>query len=277
MNAASKITNKRINISDIAMRKNANAKPIVALTAYTTPMARLLDPYMDILLVGDSLGMVLYGMDTTLGVTLDMMINHAKAVMRGSKTALVVVDMPFASYEENPAMAFRNAARIMSETSAHAVKIEGGTEMCDTIKFLVQRGIPVMGHVGLMPQSMKVDGGFKVRGKKDEDYQSILNDAKAVCDAGAFSIVVEGVIEVLAKEITTMVACPTIGIGASMHCDGQILVTDDMIGLFNEFTPKFVKKYVNIADDITDAVKNYADEVMARKFPDDSHCFGVKK
>ena len=275
MSIASKITDKRINIADITARKNGN--PIIALTAYSTPMARLLDHHVDILLVGDSLGMVLYGMDTTLGVTLDMMINHTKAVMRGSKNALVVVDMPFSSYEESPAVAFRNAARIMSETSAHAVKLEGGVEMQSTIKFLVERGIPVMGHVGLMPQSMKVDGGFKVRGKNNDDYQHILNDAKAICDAGAFSIVVEGVVEPLAREITAIIACPTIGIGASMHCDGQILVTDDMIGLFNEFTPKFVKKYADISNNITDAVKNYADEVTTRKFPDDSHCFGVKK
>jgi len=275
MSTTTKAADKRITVPDIMARKGGD--PIVSLTAYTTPMARLLDEHMDILLVGDSLGMVLYGMDNTLGVTLDMMINHTKAVMRGSTTTLVVVDMPFATYEESREIAFKNAARIIAETSAHAVKLEGGVEMAPTVKFLVERGIPVMGHIGLLPQSVQAIGGFRARGKTDEGYAHILEDAKAIADAGAFSIVIEGVVEPLAKEITSTVACPTIGIGASVDCDGQILVSDDVMGLFTEFKPKFVKRYADLAGNITDAAKSYADEVRSRKFPTDAHCFGIKK
>lgn len=275
MSTTTKTDDKRITVPDILARKGG--EPITSLTAYTTPMARLLDEHVDILLVGDSLGMVLYGMDNTLGVTLDMMINHTKAVMRGSTTTLVVVDMPFATYEESPQVAFRNAARIISETSAHAVKLEGGVEMASTVKFLVERGIPVMGHVGLLPQSVQALGGFRARGKTEEGYNLILDDAKAIAEAGAFSIVIEGVVEKLGREITETIACPTIGIGASVHCDGQILVSDDVMGLFTEFKPKFVKRYADLAGNITAAAKEYAEEVRARKFPTDAHCFGVKK
>lgn len=275
MSTTTKTADKRITVPEIMARKGG--EPIISLTAYTTPMARLLDEHMDILLVGDSLGMVLYGMDNTLGVTLDMMINHAKAVMRGSTTTLVVVDMPFATYEESPQVAFRNAARILAETNAHAVKLEGGVEMAPTVKYLIDRGIPVMGHVGLLPQSVQALGGFRARGKTPESANLILEDAKAIADAGAFSIVIEGVVEHLARDITEAISCPTIGIGASVHCDGQILVSDDVMGLFTEFKPKFVKRYADLAGNITDAAKQYADEVRTRKFPTDDHCFGVKK
>ena len=263
---------KRIAVPELQARKGGD--PIVVLTAYTTPVAKLLDQHVDILLVGDSLGMVLYGMDSTLGVTLDMMIAHGAAVMRGSETASVTVDMPFASYQESPEQAYRNSARVLAETGCAAVKLEGGAEMAPTIEFLVSRSIPVMGHVGLMPQSFNAYGGFKVQGRDDKTARRILDDARAVADAGAFSMVIEGVTEPLGREITAAVATPTIGIGASPACDGQVLVTEDLAGLFSEFTPKFVKRYAELGDQLAAAAAAYADDVRARRFPGRDHCFG---
>lgn len=265
---------RRKTVPDMLARKGGT--PIVTLTAYTSPVARLLDPHVDILLVGDSVGMVLYGMDTTLNVSLDMMINHAQAVVRGSSEACVVVDMPFGSYEEGREQAFRNAARLLAESGCAAVKIEGGAEMADTIRFLVQRGVPVMGHVGLMPQQVQNMGGFKAQGKDDSEAQKIVEDARAVAEAGAFSLVVEGVMEQVGRAITEEVSIPTIGIGASPACDGQVLVTEDLLGLYSEFQPKFVKRYAELADPVTKAVAEYAADVKARRFPDAAHCFGLK-
>jgi len=269
------IHTKRISTRDLRAKKGG--EPLVVLTAYTTPIARLLDPHVDVLLVGDSLGMVLYGMDTTLGVTLDMMIAHGQAVMRGSSLAAVVIDMPFATVQENRELAFRNAARVMAETGCTAVKIEGGREMADTIAFLVARGIPVMAHIGLKPQSVHVAGGYRAHGRIDEEAAAIHADARAVTEAGAFAVVVEGTVEPLARALTGEIAIPTIGIGASPACDGQVLVIDDVLGLFSDFTPKFVKRYANLGPDITQAVATYAAEVRARAFPAPEHCFGVAK
>lgn len=264
---------RRTTVADIAARKGA--EPLVCLTAYTTPMARLLDPHVDLLLVGDSLGMVLYGMDSTLGVTLDMMIAHGRAVRRGVANACVVVDLPFASYQASPAQAFENAARVMAETGADAVKLEGGAEMAETVAFLAARGIPVLGHVGLMPQSVNALGGYRARGRGDE-AEKLSRDARAIADAGAFAVVIEGTVEPVARAITAELAAPTIGIGASPACDGQILVTDDMVGLFDGHVPKFVKQYATVARQIDDAVAAYADDVRARRFPADKHCFAAK-
>ena len=264
---------KAATIQQIRARKNQ--VPIVALTAYTTPISRLLDPHVDLMLVGDSLGMVVYGMESTLGVTLDMMCAHGKAVVRGASSACVVVDMPFGSYQETPELAYRNAARILAETGCAAVKLEGGQEMAATIDFLTARGIPVMGHVGLLPQSFNSQGGFRTQGRSDDEARRILSDVQAVAEAGAFSIVVEGVVEPLAAEITRAVSVPTIGIGASPACDGQILVTEDLLGLFSEFTPKFVKRFADLGAEVSAAVGAYAEEVRARSFPAPEHCFGV--
>ena len=272
---STEIHTKRISTRDLRAKKGG--EPLVVLTAYTTPIARLLDPHVDVLLVGDSLGMVLYGMDTTLGVTLDMMIAHGQAVMRGSSQAAVVIDMPFATVQENRELAFRNAARMMAETGCTAVKIEGGREMADTIAFLVARGIPVMAHIGLKPQSVHVAGGYRAHGRIDEEAAAIHADARAVTEAGAFAVVVEGTVEPLARALTGEIAIPTIGIGASPACDGQVLVIDDVLGLFSDFTPKFVKRYANLGPDITQAVATYAAEVRARTFPAPEHCFGVAK
>ncbi|HRJ61032.1 MAG TPA: 3-methyl-2-oxobutanoate hydroxymethyltransferase [Azospirillaceae bacterium] len=266
---------RRETAPGIAARKGGD--PIVVLTAYTAPMATLLDPHVDVLLVGDSLGMVLYGFDSTLPVSLDMMIAHGGAVVRGSKRACVVVDMPFASYQESPAQAFRSAARVMAETGCQAVKLEGGAEMAETIAFLTQRGVPVMGHVGLTPQSVNTLGGYRALGRNEAVAERIVADAKAVAEAGAFSVVVEGVMEQLGRRITQEIAIPTIGIGASPACDGQVLVSDDMLGLFTEFTPKFVKRFANLGDAVGEAAAAYAAEVKARSFPGPEHCFGLKK
>lgn len=266
---------KRQTTRDIRARKGGD--PVVVLTAYTAPMAGLLDPHCDILLVGDSLGMVMYGMDSTLGVSVDMMINHGKAVMRGSSRSMVVVDMPFASYQESPEQAFRNAARIMAETGCAAVKLEGGREMADTIHFLTTRGVPVMAHIGLMPQAVNTAGGFRAHGRNDEEAAAIRIDARAVADAGAFSVVVEGTVEPVARALTAEIEIPTIGIGASAACDGQVLVTEDLLGLFNDFTPKFVKRYANLSPLVSQAAAEYAAEVKARAFPGPEHCFGVPK
>ncbi|OYQ33453.1 3-methyl-2-oxobutanoate hydroxymethyltransferase [Niveispirillum lacus] len=266
---------KRTSVPDIAGRKGQD--PVVVLTAYSVSMARLLDDHCDCLLVGDSLGMVLYGLDSTLPVTLDMMINHGAAVVRGSSKACVVVDLPWASYQESPAQAFRNAARVLAETGASAVKLEGGAEMADTVDFLVRRGIPVMGHVGLTPQAVNALGGYRARGRSDAEQAKILGDAKAIAEAGAFAIVVEGVVEPLARQITEQVPVVTIGIGASAACDGQVLVSDDMLGLFGGFTPKFVKRYAEIGENVSKAAADYAADVRSRTFPGPAHIFPARK
>ncbi|ETX26760.1 3-methyl-2-oxobutanoate hydroxymethyltransferase [Roseivivax isoporae] len=247
--------------------------PIVSLTAYTTPMAQLLDPHCDLVLVGDSVGMVLHGLPSTLGVTLGMMILHGQAVRRGLSRAMMVVDLPFGSYEESPAQAFRTAARVMAETGAGAVKLEGGRGMAETIAFLAARGVPVMAHVGLTPQSINTLGGYRVQGR-GAAADAILADARAVAEAGAFAVVLEKVPARLADRITAEVAIPTIGIGASSGCDGQILVVDDMLGLFTAFRPKFAKRYATLGDDAEKAVEAYAAEVRARAFPAAEHVFG---
>lgn len=263
---------KSVTAAAIAARKGG--EPIVCLTAYTTPMARLVDRHCDIALVGDSVGMVLHGMPTTHGVTLDMMVMHGRAVARGAVSALVVVDMPFGSYEESPEQAFRNASRLVRETGCAAVKLEGGLAMAETIRFLVARGIPVMAHVGLTPQAVHVLGGFRVQGREAEAADAILRDAQAVAEAGAFSVVLEMVHEPLARRITEAVPIPTIGIGASAACDGQVLVTDDMLGLNLDFTPKFVKRYAELVPPIEAAIAAYAADVRARRFPGPEHVFG---
>lgn len=272
----SKITEqKRITVPEIRARKGG--VPIVSLTAYTHPIAQALDSSVDILMVGDSLGMVLYGMDSTLPVTLDMMIAHAAAVVRGSKRALVVVDLPFATYQESPEAAFRASARVLVESGAQAVKLEGGSEMAETVRFLVERGVPVMGHVGLMPQSANTVGGYRARGRETAEAKRIVADAKAVAAAGAFSLVIEGTVEPIARKITQAVPIPTIGIGASPACDGQVLVIDDMLGLFRGFTPKFVKRYANLGAAVEKAARTFAEDVRTRRFPAPEHCFGVKQ
>ncbi len=269
---------RRLTVPDIrAHKRRDGAEPLVCLTAYTVLTARLLDAHTDLLLVGDSLGMVLYGMDSTVGVTMDMMVLHGQAVMRGAKRSCVIVDMPFGSYQESPEVAFRNAARIMKEVGCAGVKIEGGAEMAPTVKFLSERGIPVLGHVGLMPQSVNTMGGFKAQGREDEEAEKIVNDAKALEEAGAFAVVVEGTMEHIARRITDEISIPTIGIGGSPACDGQILVTEDMAGLFTEFKPKFVKRYMDLGGGLAEAARQYADEVRTGSFPADEHCFGVKK
>ena len=264
---------KPITVSDIRTRKGG--EPLVCLTAYTSLTAVLLDEHVDLLLVGDSLGMVLYGLDSTLAVSLDMMIAHGQAVVRGTHKACVVVDMPFGTYQESPQVAFRNAARVMVETGCDAVKLEGGAEMAETVQFLSQRGIPVLGHIGLMPQSVN-QYGFRAQGKTDAEATRIMNDAKAISKAGAFAVVIEGTIEDVARKVTKAIPIPTIGIGASPSCDGQVLVTEDLVGLFKEFTPKFVKRYSELGDGIAKAAKEYAEDVRARRFPGPEHCFGMK-
>ncbi len=260
-----------------AIRARKGGEPIVCLTAYTTPMAQRLDEHCDLLLVGDSLGMVVYGMESTLAVTVDMMINHGAAVIRGSSNACVIVDLPFGSYQESKEQAFRTASRILAETGCAGVKLEGGAELTDTIAFLTQRGIPVMAHIGLMPQQVNTMGGFKSQGRGEEAATKVINDAKAVTAAGAFAVVIEGTVEQIARRITEEIDIPTIGIGASVACDGQVLVTEDILGLFSDFTPKFVKRYANLGDQVTKAVESYAAEVRARQFPTDEHCFGMTK
>lgn len=270
------VTVKKKRLSPKAIQAMKGERPIVSLTAYTTPIARLLDPHCDLLLVGDSVGMVLYGMDSTLAVTLDMMIAHGQAVMRGVEHACVTVDLPFGAYQESKEQAFRSAARIMQETGCDGVKLEGGEEMAETVYFLVRRGIPVFGHVGLMPQQVNTVGGFRSLGRDDAEANHIRKDAQAIADVGAFALVIEGTVEPLAREITQTLSIPTIGIGASPACDGQILVSDDMLGLFEDFTPRFVKRFATLAPLISDAAQAYADEVRARSFPGPDHVFGVK-
>ncbi len=268
----SPVPGKRITVPGLRARKipagdgYRTEQPIVMLTAYTMRMAQLLDPHCDMLLVGDSLGQVIYGLPSTIPVTMEMMCAHGAAVVRGSWHALVAVDMPFGSYEGSPEQAFAGAARIMKETGCAAVKLEGGEAMAETIAFLTHRGVPVIGHVGLTPQAVNILGGYGARGREASEAQKIVADARAVADAGAFCIVVEGVLEQIATEVAACVAPPIIGIGASTECDGQVLVTDDMLGLF-ERTPRFVKRYDDLAARIGEAAATYAGEVRSRTFP----------
>lgn len=268
---SAEVKTRRLTSRDVRLMKGAT--PIVVLTAYTAPMARMLDEHVDMLLVGDSLGMVLYGLDSTLPVTVEMMIAHGQAVMRGSKRSCVIIDLPFGSYQESPAQAFRTCARIMAETGAGGVKLEGGAEMAETIRYLVDRGVPVMGHVGLKPQSVNTLGGFRAQGRNEEEAAQVMADAKAVAEAGAFSIVIEGTIEPVARAVSAAISIPTIGIGASPQCDGQVLVTEDILGLAGDISPKFVKRYAELAGAIDDAAKRYAEEVRARVFPGPEQCY----
>lgn len=264
---------QRLSAPDIRRRKGS--EPIVSLTAYHAHTAKILDPFVDFLLVGDSLGMVMHGYETTVPVPLDLMIMHGAAVVRGSDHALIVVDMPFGSYEESPAIAFRNAARVMKETGCGAIKLEGGARMAETIRYLTERGIPVMAHIGLTPQSVNMMGGFKTQGRREEEWAAIEADAAAVAEAGAFAVVLEGMAELLAARITKQIAIPTIGIGASASCDGQILVLEDMLGL-NPRVPKFVKKFGEIGAAIEGAVKDYAEAVRGRAFPGPENVYGMR-
>ena len=264
MSAQREASVRRLAAPDITARKRG--QPIVCLTAYTTPVAAILDGVCDLLLVGDSVGMVLHGLPNTVGVTLEMMILHGQAVMRGSQRAMVVVDMPFGSYEGAKETAYANAVRLLKETGCQAVKVESGPTVAETIAYLVNRGVPVMGHVGLRPQAVNVDGAFRAKGRTETERARVVAEAEAAADAGAFCVVVEGVAESLAVEITQAIDVPTIGIGASAGCDGQILVTDDMLGLF-EWTPKFVRRYADLKGEIERAARAYADDVRARQFP----------
>ena len=272
MSAQSKAGRKTVR--DIASAKGGD--PLVCLTAYDAPTARLIDPHCDLLLVGDSVGMVVHGLPSTVGVTLEMMILHGQAVMRGSQQAFIVVDMPFGSYETNADQAFLNAARIMKETGCQAVKIESGAYAAEQIAHLVERGVPVMGHVGLRPQAINVDGGFRAKGRNEAERDRVMDEAKAADAAGAFAIVVEGVAEDLAGEITEAVSCPTIGIGASAACDGQILVTDDMLGKF-DWAPRFVRQYADLKTVIGDAASAYAADVRSREFPGGAETYRFRK
>ncbi|NWG25464.1 MAG: 3-methyl-2-oxobutanoate hydroxymethyltransferase [Pseudorhodoplanes sp.] len=265
---------RRLTAPDIRARKGG--EPIVSLTSYHAHTAALADKYCDFILVGDSLGMVMHGLESTVPVTLDMMILQGHAVMRGSRRALVVVDMPFGSYEASREQAFASAARVLKETGCGAIKMEGGRRMADTIRFLVERGVPVMGHIGLTPQSINTIGSFRAQGREEADWGPIEEDARAVADAGAFSIVIEAVAEPLARKITANVPVPTIGIGASAACDGQILVLEDMLGL-SPRVPKFVKRYGELGPGIEAAIRVYAEEVRSRAFPGPEHVYGMKK
>ncbi|MBF97193.1 MAG: 3-methyl-2-oxobutanoate hydroxymethyltransferase [Pelagibacterales bacterium] len=262
---------KRYTVPDIFLKKNKSK--IVSLTCYSAKVAEIIDQYADIILVGDSMGMTLYGHKNTLSVTKQMLIEHGKAVVNHTKRSLIVVDLPFGTYEGSKEKAFEIAAEILSKTGANAVKLEGGVELSETIKFLVNRGIPIMGHIGLMPQRINIKGKFIAQGKSPSDSKKIIKDAKSLSSAGVFSIVVEAVQESLGKLLTKSVKVPTIGIGAGKYCDGQILVTDDMLGLFNTFTPKFVKKYANLYSDIDNAIKNYQKEVLSGKFPSSKNIY----
>jgi len=273
MSAQTPMPQKRITAPEITARKGR--EPIVSLTSYHAHTAAIADPFVDFLLVGDSLGMVMHGYESTVPVPLELMIMHGRAVVRGAKRALVVVDMPFGSYEESPSVAFRNAAHIMKETGCGAVKLEGGRRMAETVRFLVERGIPVMAHIGLTPQSINVLGGFKTQGRVRDEWAAIEEDAKAVSDAGAFSIVLEAMAEELARKITAAIPIPTIGIGASAGCDGQILVMEDMLGL-SPRVPKFVKEFGKVGDAIREAISSYAAEVRSRTFPAPEHTYAVK-
>ena len=259
-------TFKRKTIRDIRAAKGKE-DALVCLTAYTAPMARIADKHADVLLVGDSLGMVIYGFDSTLPVTVDMMINHGRAVVKSSQNALIVVDMPFGSYQESPEQAFRNAARMMAETGCGAVKLEGGVEMAETVAFLSNRGVPVMGHTGLQPQSVNSAGGYRVTGRSSEEAEKISEGAHVLARAGAFALVLECIDSDLADTITARLDIPTIGIGASAACDGQVIVTDDILGITSGPHPRFVKKYANLAGDADRALQGFAAEVRRRAFP----------
>ncbi|MEE8535026.1 MAG: 3-methyl-2-oxobutanoate hydroxymethyltransferase [Kiloniellales bacterium] len=265
---------KRATTQSIRARKGG--EPIVCLTAYSAPMAKLLDPHVDLLLVGDSLGMVVYGQETTIGVSLETMILHGAAVAREARHACVVVDLPFGAYQESPEQAFRSSARVMAETGAAGVKLEGGRIMAETVAFLTTRGIPVLGHIGLTPQSFHALGGFRTQGREDEAARRLLDDARAIAAAGAFAVVIEATVEPVAREITAEIDVPTIGIGASPACDGQILVTEDIFNLSGGPAPRFVKRYADLGDAVDKAVGAYADDVRARRFPGPEHCFGTK-
>ena len=270
---------KRLTVRDINKLKlsNSNQQPIVSLVCYTAQMARIINDHVDIILVGDSLGMTIYGFPNTLSVSLEMMINHGAAVVRSTNKPHIVVDMPFGSYEESPQVAFRSASKIMRETGAQSIKLEGGEEFAETIYFLTQRGIPVMGHIGLMPQRIQTIGGFVTQGKSDAESIKIINDANAIAQSGAFSMVIEAIPEQVGKKITKSVNVPTIGIGAGRECDGQILVTHDILNLYGDFTPKFVKKYGETDKNIIEAVKKYSDDVKNKKFPTEKNIFTVHK
>jgi 3-methyl-2-oxobutanoate hydroxymethyltransferase len=265
---------KRITAPDIRARKGG--APIVCLTSYHAHTARILDQHCDVILVGDSLGMVMHGLETTIPVTLDMMILQGRAVMRGSKRALVVVDMPFGSYEASKEQAFHSAARVLKETHCGAIKLEGGRRMADTIAFLVERGVPVMAHIGMTPQAVNVLGSFRARGRDESEWAEFEDDGRAVAEAGAFSVVIEAVAEPLAKKLTEQIPVPTIGIGASPACDGQVLVLEDMLGL-SPWVPKFVKRYTELGPSIGKAVETYAAEVRARAFPGPEHVYPMKR
>ncbi|MEM7650628.1 MAG: 3-methyl-2-oxobutanoate hydroxymethyltransferase [Pseudomonadota bacterium] len=265
-----------ITIEDIKCHKN-KPQPLVCLTAYTTRIAQILDRHCELLLVGDTMGMILYGMENTRGVTLDMMINHGKAVMRGAENACVIVDMPFGTYEDSPAQALENAQKIMQETGCAGVKLEGGAEFAETVKTLVDAGIPVIGHIGLLPQSVTEASGFKVQGKDDDGRAQLLEDAKTIEAAGASALVIEATIDSVSEAITKAVSIPTIGIGASPACDGQILVTEDMLGITDGHVPKFVKQYAQVSEGIERAVEAYATEVRARSFPGEAQLYKKKK
>ena len=269
---------KRLTVPGIRKRKQdgITAEPIVMLTAYTARQAQLLDPHCDMLLVGDSLGQVIYGLPSSVPVTLEMMAAHGAAVVRGSYHSVVIVDMPFGAYEQSPEQAFANASRLLKETGCAGVKLEGGEAMAETVSFLTKRGIPVIGHVGLTPQAVNVLGGYNSRGRSDAEAKKIVSDAVALDQAGAFAIVIEGVVEPIAIETTRTVSCPTIGIGASAKCDGQVLVTEDMLGMF-ERVPRFVKRYAEVSGTISEAVARYAQDVRARTFPTIDQTYQPKK
>lgn len=269
---------RRLSVPAIQQRKSegATADPLVMLTAYTARQAQLLDPYCDMLLVGDSLGQVIYGLPSTVPVSLEMMSAHGAAVVRGSYHSVVIVDMPFGSYEASPQQAFESASRLLKETGCAAVKLEGGEAMAETIAFLVARGIPVCAHVGLTPQAVNVLGGYGARGRSQEEHDKIMRDGKAIADAGAFAVVIEGVIEPIAVALTKVLSIPTIGIGASAHCDGQVLVAEDMFGLF-ERVPRFVKRYADMATLISETAAAYAADVRSRAFPTKDQLYQPKK
>ena len=265
---------KRMTVPGVTARKGG--EPLVCLTCYDAPTAEIMDPHCDVLLVGDSVGMAVHGLPSTVGVTLEMMIMHGQAVMRGAKRALVVIDMPFGSYEAGVETAYANAVRVLKETGAQAIKVESGPTAPATIAYLVQRGVPVMGHVGLLPQSINIDGSFRAKGREESERLRILESARQTADAGAFAVVIEGVAESLAQEITEAIDKPTIGIGASATCDGQILVSQDMLGFF-DWTPKFVRKYADLRGEIDRAVASYADDVKARRFPAEVETYFSRK
>ncbi|EDM66221.1 3-methyl-2-oxobutanoate hydroxymethyltransferase [Moritella sp. PE36] len=267
-------SNNKITTTKIQSMKGKGS--IVSLTAYTKPMAQMMDQFVDLIIVGDSTGMVAYGFDSTLPVTLDMMIAHGAAVVRGAERACVVIDMPFATYQESKEIAYRNASKVLIETGAQAIKIEGGLEMVETVQFLVKRGIPVMPHIGLRPQHANTLGGFKAQGRDDAAANLLVQEAKEFENAGAFSLLVEGVFENAAKRVTNAIKIPTIGIGASPECDGQVLVTEDILGLFSDYTPKFAKKYIDLSITIKEVFAEYEREVRGGDFPTAEHFFGVK-